>query len=67
MEYNNSKTLAGLCHLPSYEYFIFYLDLHLMNIKNEFSFINLWIVNITINNILITIKYLYTLLQILLY
>ena len=28
-----------------------------MNIKNEFGFINLWIVNITINNFLITIKY----------
>ena len=37
-----------------------------MNIKNEFGFINLWIVNITINNFLITVKYFYTLLQILL-
>ena len=37
-----------------------------MNIKNEFGFINLWIVNITINIFLITIKYFHTLLQILL-
>ena len=32
-----------------------------MNIKNELGFINLWIVNITINNFLITVKYFYTL------
>ena len=37
-----------------------------MNIKNELGFINLWIVNITINNFLITINT-FTHLQILLY